>query len=88
MESTRGKPLFNCLRAHVHVSTRCLRSNKAPFQQQLLNDGAVALRLGHSDSESLRLPTLFCVSDDQAHQTLSNYLAPLISASTVTKGAT
>ncbi len=38
----------------------------------------VALRLGRSDSESLRLPTstLFCVFNNHAHQTLSKYLAP------------
>lgn len=39
MASTRGKLLFNCFRAHVHASTRCLLSKEAPFQQPLCNDG-------------------------------------------------
>ena len=36
MASTRGKSLFNCFRAHVHASTRCLQSKVAPFQQPFM----------------------------------------------------
>ncbi len=35
MASTRGRPLFNCFRAHVHACTRCL-SKVAPFQQPFM----------------------------------------------------
>ncbi len=85
MVSTRSKPLFNCFRAHVHASTRCLLSKKAPFQQQLRNGWPWTTP---SHWLSLQSSTLFCVSNDQAHQTRSKYLAPHISAATVTEVAT
>ncbi len=89
MASTRGKPLFNCFRAHVHASTRCLLSKKALFQQPLRKDGPgwpsgwatpTRSRSGclHYSVYSMIMP----------HQTLSKYLAHHISATTVTKGAT
>ena len=34
MASTRGCLLFNCFRAHVHASTRCLQSKEVPFRVQ------------------------------------------------------
>ena len=48
MASTRGKLLFNCFRAHVHASTRCLLSKEAPFLDHLerLDSGLRACAAG------------------------------------------
>ena len=76
MASTRGKSLFNCFRAHVHASTRCLQSKVAPFQQPFMEanvkggPGPLADSNGPG-SRSRWCSCIPCYSVHQAHQTRS-----------------
>ncbi len=67
MASTRGKPLFNCFRAHVHASTRCLLSKEAPFQQPLRNGwpwatrSVTQIRVGPGGIQPAIIHTILCI---------------------------
>ena len=56
MASTRDQPLFNCFRAHVLASTKCLQPPSSSRSWKMLN---VSIPVGHSGSPtqtvSLRL---------------------------------